>query len=142
MSASDRPEPGSPADWLRYAHSDLVLAETPPPTGVLLELLCYHAQQAAEKALKAALLHLTREEPPYTHSLRRLQQHLEQASAPRPLPLSKEAAARLTTYAILSRYPADVGEVDKAEWQQAIADARLAVRWAESVVSPGREGKS
>jgi len=59
MSASDRPEPGSPADWLRYAHSDLVLAETPPPTGVLLELLCYHAQQAAEKALKAALLHLT-----------------------------------------------------------------------------------
>ena len=44
---------GSPEDWLRYAHSDLELARVPPPPKVLFEGLCFHAQQAAEKSLKA-----------------------------------------------------------------------------------------
>jgi len=69
---TERPERGSPADWLRYATSDLLVAESVPRSGVLLETLAFHAQQAAEKALKAALLHLTGEEPPFTHSLTRL----------------------------------------------------------------------
>ncbi len=46
-------EPGSPADWLRHAASDLKLARIARPPEVLLEALCFHAQQAAEKALKA-----------------------------------------------------------------------------------------
>lgn len=41
--------PGSPADWLRYAYSDLALAGITPLPQVLLEQLCFHAQQAAEK---------------------------------------------------------------------------------------------
>ncbi len=48
--------PGSPADWLRHAHSDLELARVGRATKVLLEGLCFHAQQAAEKALKAVLV--------------------------------------------------------------------------------------
>lgn len=42
--------------WIAHARGDL--AEAPPPFGVPLELLCFHAQQAAEKALKAVLLSL------------------------------------------------------------------------------------
>ena len=50
--------PGSAGDWLRYARSDLELARIDKPEGVLLESLCFHTQQAAEKALKAALIFL------------------------------------------------------------------------------------
>ena len=30
-------------EWIRHAESDLRLAETAPPSGVLLEHLCFHA---------------------------------------------------------------------------------------------------
>jgi HEPN domain-containing protein len=49
-------EPGEPGDWLRHARSDLELARTPRNSKILLEDLCFHAQQAAEKALKAVLI--------------------------------------------------------------------------------------
>jgi len=45
--------PGSPSDWLRRARSDLALAKMPLPDGTLYEDLCFHAQQAAEKAIKS-----------------------------------------------------------------------------------------
>jgi len=44
--------PGSPADWLQHAQSDLALARTTPLPPILSEELCFHAQQAAEKAIK------------------------------------------------------------------------------------------
>ena len=50
----DRPTPGSSADWLARARSDLALAKVPLPEGAMYEDLCFHAQQAAEKAVKAA----------------------------------------------------------------------------------------
>ena len=62
------PEPGSPADWLRHAGSDLALSRTPADNEVLPETLAFHAQQAAEKSLKAVLLHAGIE-PPRTHNL-------------------------------------------------------------------------
>lgn len=123
----------SPTAWLRHARSDLALAEAPPPEGVLLELLCYHAQQATEKALKAVILQLTRSEPAYSHSIRRLIRDADLAGSP-PAPLTAERAALLTQYAIITRYPADLGEVDEAEWQRAVADARGVVDWAESII--------
>jgi hypothetical protein len=48
--------PGSPADWLRFAEADLRLAAADIPD-VMLSLFCFHAQQAAEKAIKAVLTH-------------------------------------------------------------------------------------
>lgn len=52
------PEPhqtGSPEEWLRYARSDLMIAKITPTAAMMLEGLCFHAQQTAEKALKAIL---------------------------------------------------------------------------------------
>ncbi|MBN1900377.1 HEPN domain-containing protein [Candidatus Sumerlaeota bacterium] len=49
----DRPVPGSPQDWLLRAKSDLAITCAPLPEGALYEDLCFHRQQAAEKALKA-----------------------------------------------------------------------------------------
>ena len=49
----ERPIPGSPADWLARARGDLAIARAPLPEGAFYEDLCFHAQQAAEKAIKA-----------------------------------------------------------------------------------------
>lgn len=47
---------GSPSMWLAYARSDLALARVGPGAEVLAEALSFHAQQAAEKGLKAVLV--------------------------------------------------------------------------------------
>lgn len=137
---TDRPAPGSPADWLLYARSDLVAAEIPPPHGLLLETWLFHAQQAAEsrqageaQALKAVLLHRTGEEPPFTHSLGRLLHALGPHAD--DVPLSRADAEALSRYAVLARYPADLGEVDEDEWQTSVAQARAVVEWAERIVA-------
>jgi len=59
-------------EWLKYADNDLsavhILSGHHP---MQLEIICYHCQQAAEKALKAFLL-FNDLEPPKTHSLESL----------------------------------------------------------------------
>ncbi|MCL2148480.1 MAG: HEPN domain-containing protein [Methanomassiliicoccaceae archaeon] len=59
-------------EWLRYADNDLrvahILSDHPP---LQVEIICYHCQQASEKALKAFLL-FSGCEPPKTHSLESL----------------------------------------------------------------------
>ena len=69
MPASAHTDSGDPAAWLRHARADLALAAAAPPEGILLELLAYHAQQAAEKASKAVLLARTGTPPPRTHDV-------------------------------------------------------------------------
>jgi HEPN domain-containing protein/predicted nucleotidyltransferase len=126
---------GSPAAWLRCARADLSLAETAPPAGALLELLCFHAQQAAEKALKAVLIDAIEKWPPRSHDLVHLMYLLGETGISDPLPLAAEAAQNLTRYAVVTRYPGDLGDVDENEWQRAIAEARSVVEWAERIVS-------
>jgi len=49
--------PGSPAEWLSHAESDLKigrLAANEPQ--IFPGQICFHAQQAAEKSIKAAML--------------------------------------------------------------------------------------
>lgn len=63
----ERYPPDDPREWLNRARSALQLARDDDP-GVYLEDLCYQAQQAAEKAIKALLI--TREAPfPFVHDL-------------------------------------------------------------------------
>ncbi|MGB9610524.1 MAG: HEPN domain-containing protein [Bryobacteraceae bacterium] len=73
MSARKRRRaPGSPEQWLESAASDLRLARLASQhRGVRREQICFHAQQAAEKALKAVLL-FQEMEFPFTHDLEEL----------------------------------------------------------------------
>lgn len=49
--------PGSPEEWLEHARSDLRLARLAAgDASIRREQACFHAQQAAEKAIKAVLL--------------------------------------------------------------------------------------
>ena len=57
-----------PAAWLRYARGDLALAQVPLPEDSFYEQLCFHAQQAVEKALKAVLI-INNISYPKTHNI-------------------------------------------------------------------------
>ena len=126
----DSPGPGSPADWLRHAASDLELARIARPRKVLREGLCFHAQQAAEKALKAALV--AQGIPfPKTHNIKTLLDLLPQSITP---PLEVQEAASLTDYAVVSRYPGDLEPVTEDEYREAVRLAETVVRWVESFI--------
>ncbi|MBF8259589.1 MAG: hypothetical protein HW377_1963 [Actinobacteria bacterium] len=96
------PEPGSPADWLRHARSDLSLARRTGDPDTLLETLCFHAQQAVEKCLKAVLVSRGIA-PPATHNLKTL---VERFPSGLEVPAYVVDAAALTDYAVTARYPA------------------------------------
>lgn len=51
----DRLPPDDPREWLNRAQSNVLRARMRMP-GVYLEDLCFDAQQAAEKAIKAVLI--------------------------------------------------------------------------------------
>ncbi|HHJ06811.1 MAG TPA: HEPN domain-containing protein [Anaerolineae bacterium] len=127
--------PGSPADWLRYAYSDLKLAQMPAPAGVLLENLCFHAQQAAEKAIKAVLVAYGISIPK-THNLRTLVDFLSETLA---VPLEVQMAVGLTDYAVSARYPGVIEPVDERDHQEAISFAEAVVYWAEEIIEAKQE---
>jgi HEPN domain-containing protein len=124
------PDAGSPAAWLRFARSDLALASQPSGPEVLLEALCFHAQQAAEKAIKSVLLHYGIPAPKL-HSIERLLDLLP-PSVQRPGMLTQ--AASLTDYAVISRSPVDDDPVTQNEYREAVDAAAAVVAWAEGVV--------
>jgi HEPN domain-containing protein len=114
---------------LRYAVSDLELARMSGTPQVLLESLCYHAQQCAEKALKALLI--ARGIPaPKTHNIGLL---LDLLSEQMVVPQELEETAVLTDYAVLCRYPGDTEPVSLEEYQRAIRLAEVALAWARKV---------
>lgn len=128
--AAEFPIPGSAEDWLRHARSDLELACIDQPEGVLLESLCFHAQQASEKALKAVFVSFETAYP-RTHNIRTL---LDQLSESTDIPQDVEESAGLTDYAVESRYPMNTEPVDDDEYQQAIDLAKVVVLWAETII--------
>jgi len=123
------PAPGSAESWLQYAASDLELARVSGVQKVMLESLCYHAQQCAEKALKAALVACglpVRK----THSIGLL---LDLLSDRVTIPSEVGDAAILTDYAVTSRYPGDAEPVTVSDYQQAVKLAEAVLTWAEQV---------
>jgi HEPN domain-containing protein len=65
-----RYSPEDPREWLNRARSNLALAKA-KRKGVYLEDLCFDAQQAAEKAIKAVLIKVDVDFP-YAHDLAEL----------------------------------------------------------------------
>ena len=108
--------------WLIKAGNDLrtsrtMLTTDPPVTDVV----CFHAQQCAEKSLKAFLvfadIHIEK-----THYLPRL---LELCKGADPaFDELKDAAAELTDYAVAGRYPDDWREIPLNEASEATKRAK------------------
>ncbi|MBN2028686.1 HEPN domain-containing protein [bacterium] len=70
---SERFPPDDPREWIKRAKSSLVKAKIPfkKMPEVYLEDLCFDLRQAAEKAIKAVLIHLNVRFP-YVHDLAKL----------------------------------------------------------------------
>jgi HEPN domain-containing protein len=107
--------------WLQYAQDDLKLAEA-----VLRDPeqaprhACLHAQQAAEKALKAGLIFLAVKFE-FRHDLDRFRLMLppDWEVVREPLNL-----ANLTEWAVESRYPGDYPDATEDDAREAVALAR------------------
>ncbi len=122
--------PDSPKEWLNRAHSNLIFAKAKLP-GVYLEDLCFNAQQAAEKAIKAVLMNKDIEFP-YIHDLAGLLTLLEQTKL--KIPKAIKEAARLTRYAVAFRYPSFGEAVTKEEYEEAVVIAKHVVDWADKII--------
>ena len=128
---SELPAPGSPQDWLRNAQSDLALAGLRRARGMLYEHLCFHAQQAAEKALKALLLaHGVKF--PRTHDLAFLIDQLPSAIS---IPPELIDLPTLSKYAVQNRYPGDTIPVSAKHRTHAVRLAEQTVSWAKRLAT-------
>ena len=105
--------------WLRYASDDLDVANELLDAGRTRHV-CFVAQQAAEKALKAALV-LEGIDVPYVHDLNALRNGL-----PGSWPVRRELPdlAELTVWAAEARYPGDWRDASESDADRALAEAR------------------
>lgn len=126
---SERFPPDDPREWLNRARSNLIQAKT-LQASVYLEDLCFNAQQGAEKAIKAVLIHQGVEFP-NIHDLTELLR-LVQGAGER-IPDSVKRAGMLSRFAIFTRYPG-TRPVSHEEYEEAIKIAEEVLRWAESIL--------
>ncbi len=127
-------EPGSgarrlAAEWLRRARSDLTVADLADDERLAPEILAFHAQQAAEKALKACLV-LRQIDFPRTHSIGLLVGLCRSAGFDFPESLGE--AVTLTRYAVASRYPGDEDVPTRQDAREAASLASRILTWAEA----------
>ena len=105
-----------------------MFARLPLPKGAFYEGLCFNAQQAAEKALKAVYQHygwVFR----YTHDLEELISGLKGHGV--KIPSEVDEAIVLTSFAWETRYPGLTELVTHEEYREALRYAEAVVGWAE-----------
>jgi HEPN domain-containing protein len=90
------------------------------------ELLCFHAQQAVEKSLKAVLAYLN-VPVPGTHNIEAI---IETLANYVEIPSEIREFDELTLYAVGTRYPGDYEPVSENEYREASAKAEQALSWA------------
>lgn len=126
----ERFPPDDPREWLNRARSNLSRAKSRIPE-VYLEDLCFDAQQAAEKAIKALLLKKGVDFP-YVHDIAYLLTLVEQRGVQIPDPVRR--AEDLTRYAVVTRYPGLAEPVTESHHRDAVTSAETVVRWAEEEI--------
>lgn len=127
----NRLPPDDPIEWLSRAKSSLSLARQ-QSQDIYLEDLCFQAQQAAEKAIKA--VYITKGLVfPYVHDISQLLSAIEKNGI--SVPIELRATSKLTIYASLTRYPGLGSPVSKEEYDEALQMAEAVVLWAEKYVN-------
>jgi HEPN domain-containing protein len=121
-------EAGDAAEWLLHAESDLTYAKLgQAEPAILRNQVTFHAEQAAEKAFKAVLVHAGVEFPK-THDLQALMLLIRNSGI--SVGQEIEQAATLTRFAVEARYPGEIEPITAEEVAQAIELAERSVRWA------------
>ena len=128
--------PGSAQEWLKHAVSDVAMARLGfASNAVLREQVCFHAQQAVEKALKGVLLH-RQIRFPLTHDIQELIEIGEHENV--AFPAWAEELPALTPFAVETRYPGNWEAVSHTEVTRALDSAQLTVDWAAAIIVPGK----
>lgn len=133
MSAID---PGGEARrWLRFADEDLkTAAAMTQEESFVPRHACWLAQQAAEKAIKGALVK-RQTDFPRSHDLELLWNLLPE---PRNQEIDIRELARLSEWAVEARYPGDWSEASIEDARQAVKVARLILTSIASIVGQSR----
>ena len=111
--------------WFKKAEGNLIIIENV----ILLkdapyDLCCFHAQQAAEKYLKAYLI-ANRIEFPYTHNLVTLLSLCKQRN--NSFSTIEKNCISVTDYGVSPRYPDDIDDITLDDAKKAYEDA-LAIK--------------
>lgn len=136
MPPHDHPDSGTPSDWLRRARSSFALAQVAKPDATCWEELCFQAQQGAEKAIKAVMLHRDVRFS-YVHDLGRLLSELEAGG--HPVPDEVKGCVTITPYAFQTRYPGDYEPVTEADYRRALEQTEKVLAWAAEIVEGEHE---
>ncbi len=127
----NRTESDDPKKWILRASSNLNLSKSQQP-GIFLEDLCFNAQQAVEKAIKAVLIKYDIDFP-YTHNIAELLTLFQKSG--HELTEFLMQSAGLTLYAVSTRYPyVSSSPVEQEEYEQAVMIAEKVVHWAEGII--------
>ena len=120
-------------NWLRKAHEDLEMAALAQTRADLRGQVCFHAQQALEKALKGAASHLGVRDIPKTHDVTALADVVGGQGA--EVPVTAEELEAFDSYAVDVRYE-DLVAPDEQAATMAVALARQVYDWAEGLIKP------
>jgi HEPN domain-containing protein len=108
--------------WLRKAEHDLLNIENNLAAhNIPWDTVCFHAQQVAEKVLKAFLVFHGRDLSK-THDLVALLTHCAEYDA--GLAALESDCRKLTSYGVAARYPGDLFEPSEAESRDVVAAAQ------------------
>lgn len=121
----------SSREWLEYARQDWQAANyltTAKPE--LYKIICYHCEQAVEKALKSFLVY-HEVDFPRTHDLVELCKLCTNIDL-RYYEIA-EGCSELTGYGTQMRYPSGV-EVDKTEMREALATCEVIIDFIETTL--------
>ena len=113
---------GSTEQWVEKAEHDLIAAEytLTLKKNCPHDTICFHAQQCAEKYLKALLVSMSVDFPK-THDLRVLMQRVPKDLN---LRLTIREVLPLNRYTIEARYPGEWEPITRKEAEKAVAIAR------------------
>ncbi|HQR13591.1 MAG TPA: HEPN domain-containing protein [Nitrospira sp.] len=107
--------------WLRKAEHDLLNIENNlAAKDIPWDTVCFHAQQAAEKVLKALLVHHGRDLSK-THDLVALLAQCVACDA--GLAALESDCRKLTSYGVAARYPDDLFEPEETDGRDVVAAA-------------------
>jgi HEPN domain-containing protein len=132
----DRQVPGSAADWLARAKGDLAIARAPLPEGAFYEDLCFHTQQAAEKAIKSVYQYKGWTFR-YTHDLDELIDGLKKQGL--SIPPEVIEADVLTEFGWDARYPGTGEPVTQEEYIDALHHAENVISWVEKIMGKSKD---
>jgi HEPN domain-containing protein len=118
-------------EWMKRARSSLELAKFSDNELIYYEDLCFQAQQAAEKGLKALLIFYG-VEPEKTHNLNILLQELEKHTQ---INDEVKSVLKLYNYAVQTRYPGEYIEIEKEEYEQSIVITENCLKWIEEKIT-------